>query len=95
MSKRKKRLQKLKQNPKNVSFEALRQVLEDYGFALERSSGSHHSFKVEINGVWTLFVVPYSRPVKLMYVKDAIALIEEIEAQKPIESDEDDQSGSE
>ncbi len=79
MSKREKRLQRILQNPKNVSFGDLRKVLEDYGFVLDRSSGSHHSFKVEIKGEFRLFVVPYRRPLKPVYVKEALKLIEEIE----------------
>lgn len=81
MSKRKKRLEKIRQNPRNVSFEDLRKLLEDYGFSLERSSGSHHSFKVSINKEYVLFVVPYRRPIKLVYVKEALKLIDEIDKQ--------------
>lgn len=90
MSKRKKRLQRIRQNPKNVSFEDLRQLLEDYGFVLERSSGSHHSFKVQIKGETILFVVPYRRPVKPNYVKDALLLIEELEAWMELEDKDDE-----
>jgi predicted RNA binding protein YcfA (HicA-like mRNA interferase family) len=90
MSKRKKRLQRIKANPKNVSFDDLRTLLEDYGFVLERSSGSHHSFKVEINGEYILFVLPYRRPIKPNYVKDAVKLIEEIEGQSHVEDEEGD-----
>jgi predicted RNA binding protein YcfA (HicA-like mRNA interferase family) len=90
MSKRKKRLQRIKANPKNVSFDDLRTLLEDYGFVLERSSGSHHSFKVEINGEYILFVLPYRRPVKPNYVKDAVKLIEEIEVQSQLDDEEGD-----
>jgi predicted RNA binding protein YcfA (HicA-like mRNA interferase family) len=78
MSKRKKRLERLRQNPKNVSFDQLRQVLEDFGFILRRSSGSHFSFSVEIKGETTLFVVPYNKPIKAKYVKDALELIDEL-----------------
>lgn len=67
MSKRKKRLERLRQNPKNVSFEDLQLVLEDYGFKLKRSSGSHHSFQLTISGEVRLLVVPYRRPVKPVY----------------------------
>lgn len=90
MSKRKKWLQRIRQNPKNVSFEDLRQLLEDYGFVLQRSSGSHHSFKVQIKGEYILFVVPYRRPVKSNYVRDALQLIEEIEAQLEDKDDKDE-----
>jgi len=78
MTKRDKRLQKMRQNPKNVSFEDLKSVLEDFGFDLVRSSGSHHSFNVTIAGEPRLFVVPYQRPVKSVYVREALQLIDEI-----------------
>ncbi len=89
MSKRTKRLQRLRNNPKNVSFDDLRMVVEDYGFTLERSSGSHYSFKVEIAGEFRLLVVPYSKPVKPIYVKDAIELIDEILAEQQIGEDDE------
>jgi predicted RNA binding protein YcfA (HicA-like mRNA interferase family) len=54
VTKREKRLQRIRQNPNNVSFKDLRALLEDHGFALERSSGSHHSFKVKIKGEFVL-----------------------------------------
>lgn len=75
MSKRKKRLERIRQNPKNVSFEELRQVLEDYGFVLDRVVGSHYSFKRMQNS--SLFVLPYRKPaVKVVYVKKALQLID-------------------
>lgn len=77
MSKRKKRLEKIRQNPKNVSFEELRKVLEDFGFELVRSKGSHHAFKHELVG--DLFVVPYRRPfIKVVYVVEALDLIDQV-----------------
>lgn len=90
MSKRFKRLQRLRKNPKNVSFDDLRLVLEDFGFILERSSGSHHSFKIRIRGENQLLVIPYSRPVKSIYVKEAVALIDEIIAERQEVDEEDD-----
>lgn len=43
MTKRDKRLQKLRQNPRQVSFEEIKQVLEDYGYIHVRTQGSHHT----------------------------------------------------
>jgi predicted RNA binding protein YcfA (HicA-like mRNA interferase family) len=69
MAKRDKRLQKLHQNPKNVSLEELRQVLEHYGFYLDRIVGGHHVFRAEIGErVWKL-VIPFQKPIKIVYVK--------------------------
>ncbi|MEQ8674485.1 MAG: type II toxin-antitoxin system HicA family toxin [Aggregatilineales bacterium] len=91
MSKREKRLQKLRQNYKNASFEDLRLVLEDFGFELLRSSGSHHTFKITINDVSRQLVVPYRRPVKSIYVTQALALIDNVIAfQEEQAKDEND-----
>lgn len=91
MSRRKKRLEKLRRNQKNVSFKDLRLVLEDCGFELVRSSGSHHSFSVTIEGESRLFVVPYKHPVKPVYVREALKLIDQILAeQEELELEEED-----
>lgn len=90
MTKREKRLQKLRQNPKNVSFDDLRSVLEDFGFELVRSSGSHHSFNIMIDGEPRLFVVPHRRPVKTVYVREALRLIDLILAEEVDEEEEND-----
>ncbi|MBC7871243.1 MAG: type II toxin-antitoxin system HicA family toxin [Chitinophagaceae bacterium] len=68
ISKREKPLQKLRQNPKNVSFDELKQVLEDYGFEHMRTAGSHHTF-IAIHGEkdWRL-TIPFHRPIKQAYV---------------------------
>jgi hypothetical protein len=54
---------------------------------LERSSGSHYSFKVRIAEEWVLFVVPYKRPVKPVYVKEALDIIDQIKAQREAEDE--------
>lgn len=91
MSKRKKRLEKLRRNQKNVSFKDLQLILEDCGFELVRSSGSHHSFSVTIDGESRLFVVPYKHPVKPVYIREALKLIDLIIAeQAEPETEEED-----
>ena len=82
MTKRQKRLDKMRQNPKNVSFDELRIVLEDFGFEFVRSNGSHHSFNVVINGEPRLFVVPYKHPIKAVYVREALDLIDKIQEEQ-------------
>lgn len=87
MAKRDKRLQKLRQNPKNVSLEELRQVLESYGFYLDRIVCSHHVFRAEVGEhVWKL-VIPFQKPIKIVYVKQAIEAIDEISSISEGESD--------
>ena len=48
MTKRDKRLERLRQSPKNVSLDTLKQVLEAYGFWLDRIVGSHHVFRAQV-----------------------------------------------
>lgn len=89
MSKRQKRRVRIQQNPQNVRFEDLRTLLEDYGFVLDRSSGSHHTFKIQILDEWIVLVIPYARPVRTVYVKLALKLIEEIESRVELENDDE------
>ncbi len=78
MAKRDERPQRLRQNPRNVSLDELRQVLEDYGFWLDRIVGSHHIFRAEVGGqVWKV-VIPFNKPIKIIYVKQALQAIDEI-----------------
>jgi predicted RNA binding protein YcfA (HicA-like mRNA interferase family) len=86
MSKREKRLEKIRQNPKDVSFEELRQVLEDHGFTLESVAGSHHNFKRRVKTETFKITIPYHKPIKSFYVKQAIKAIDAILA---LESNEE------
>ncbi len=79
MTRRDKLRQRIERNPKNVSFQDLRTLLEAYGFEFKRSRGSHHSFVARIGGHAILLVVPYQQPLKAIYVKKALALIGQIE----------------
>jgi predicted RNA binding protein YcfA (HicA-like mRNA interferase family) len=96
MSKRDKRLQRLRRNPKNVSFDELKQVLEDYGFQHVRTAGSHHTFIAIMNERDWRLTVPQHRPVKTPYIKQAIQAIDEIIALKKEEaSTEEDELAEE
>ena len=90
MSKREKRLQKIKQNPKDVSFDELRQLLQDYEFQLRRVTGSHHIFEYILDAKRLKFILPLGRPVKTYYVKDAVRLIDQIIESKGEGDEEDD-----
>lgn len=76
MTKREKRVRKLFQNPKTVSFNQLDKVLKDFGFEVRQpSSGSSHYVytKEEIQ-----ISVPFRRPfVKEVYIKRVLELIGE------------------
>lgn len=90
MSKRRKLLERIRQNPKNVSFEDLRKLLEMYGFIFKRSRGSHCSFQGYVGGQKVPFVVPYNQPLKPVYVRKALALVDQIRLESPEEEDERD-----
>lgn len=77
MTKKDKRLQRIKQNPKAVSFDDLQQVMLAAGFELKHITGSHHTFHVKIGDRLEILVVPLNRPhIKAVYVKRVVALIE-------------------
>jgi predicted RNA binding protein YcfA (HicA-like mRNA interferase family) len=79
MTRKEKRLERIRQNPKKVSFEELRQVLLDYGFVIKRSRGSHFVFDVQMDDEVVTFTVPYTKPyLKSIYVKEALDLIDQI-----------------
>ena len=74
VTKREKRLRKIFQNPKTVSFKELDQVLKSFKFnARQPKSGSSHYIytKEEVQ-----ITVPFKRPfVKEVYVKRVLELI--------------------
>lgn len=76
MSKRKKRVKRLFQNPKTVSFQELNRVLKDHDFEVRQpgSGSSHHIYtKGEIQ-----ISIPFKRPfVKEVYVKRVLELVGE------------------
>ena len=94
MSKRQKRLERIRQNPNNVSLADLQRVLEDYGFEYRKTVGSHYTFTYVINDETRLFVVPFKRPIKPIYVKQALRIIDQIIEQQA-EDEEDDESDEE
>lgn len=83
MSKREKLRARLKNNPNNATFSDIRKLLEQEGFLLDRTTGSHHVFtKDEIT-----FVVPvHNNRVKTIYVKRVIELVEQTETQEDEEA---------
>jgi predicted RNA binding protein YcfA (HicA-like mRNA interferase family) len=76
MTKREKRLQKLRQNQNNVSLDELRQVLEAEGFTLDHVTGSHHVFRARSGEEVLTVVIPYARPVKPVYVHQVLEVID-------------------
>jgi len=72
MTKKQKRLEKLRQNTRNVTLEEFEAVVNEYGFIKE--SGKHPK------AVIAKRVLPYARtnPVKEYYVKVLLQLIDSV-----------------
>lgn len=74
MSKKDKLIDAIKNNPKNVKFEDLKKILEKLGYVSINRGGSHYVFTKKDSISLT---IPYKRPVKVIYVKQVINIIEE------------------
>ncbi|MCA9886897.1 MAG: type II toxin-antitoxin system HicA family toxin [Anaerolineae bacterium] len=81
MTRKQKRLQRIRNNPKNVHPDDLQRILEDHGFELVRIRGSHHAFAGFVGREERNIIIPiHSKVVKTVYVREVLALIDEIEA---------------
>jgi len=74
LSKRDKRLQALKNNPKNVKFETVQNVLLSKGFS-ETAPGGGSSHYTYSKGPYRITVVK-DKPVNSIYIRQAIRIIE-------------------
>jgi len=75
MGKREKRLERFRQNPKNIRYEELESLLLYLGFKKRQSSGSHSVFTYPGHEPIT---IPVKKPfVKPEYVKLAVRTIDE------------------
>ncbi len=71
---RDKAFEKIKQNPKNVRFETINNILIRHGFTVRqpKSGSSHYTYK---KGKFTL-TIPRHQPVRAVYIRKAIQFIE-------------------
>lgn len=74
MTQREKLLERIRSNPKDVRFEDLDKLLQWYGFECRSSGGSHYVYKKK--GCRPI-TIPRHKPVKTVYVKMVLRLIEE------------------
>jgi len=74
MSKKEKLIEAIKNNPTNVKFEDLKKILETLGYKAINNGGSYYIFTKENSMSLT---IPYKKPVKVIYVKQVIKIIEE------------------
>lgn len=76
MSKKEKLIQRVRQNPKNVRFEDIDQLLLSLGFE-KRQKGSHATYILKGQGRIT---VPFRKPFILpVYVKAVLGLLDEMD----------------
>lgn len=62
---------RIAQAPRSVRFEDLCRLLEAYGWALDRTRGSHHIYRLGGSS----YTVPFKRPTVLpIYVQQVLAL---------------------
>lgn len=79
MAKRAKLLLKIRNNPQSVAFEDLDKLLDDYGFVRRQphSGSSHYVYSFGRHRI----TVPFKRPfVKAIYVKQVLAILDELDA---------------
>jgi predicted RNA binding protein YcfA (HicA-like mRNA interferase family) len=76
MSRKRDGFDRIKNNPKNVSYKDLDHLLQETGFVLRKpkSGTSHRVYKIE--GCPELLTVPIAKPVNEIYVKKALKLIQ-------------------
>ena len=65
-------VEKMKRQPRGISFDEAKKVLEYYGYLHVRSKGSHHQFRNQVGDVTT---VKYDNPLKISYVQDILERI--------------------
>jgi predicted RNA binding protein YcfA (HicA-like mRNA interferase family) len=78
MPTREKRLQRARNNPKNVSFQDLCSILQDHGCEIKSGKGSHHVARLPGTSKKLTFPKPTRGPMKPVYVEMALGLIDEI-----------------
>lgn len=72
MTQKDKLIKSIKNNPDDVSFEDLHKYLEMHGATFREGKGSHRVYK--LNG--KTIVIPRHKPLKGIYAKMAIELVE-------------------
>ncbi len=78
MSRRQKRLDRIRNSRKDVSFSELCRILNDHGFDIRSGKGSHYVAIHPATGV-TITIVRRS-PVRQVYVEKALEAIDAVEA---------------
>lgn len=76
MSKFDKLLQRMRRNPRDFTIDEIAKVPEHFGFVKRTTSGSHVTFSH--NALSEILTVPAHKPIKPIYVKKLLKLIDEV-----------------
>lgn len=76
MSKSEKRLARMRNNPQGWVLDDLITVANEFGMTLKNQVGSHATFSHPL--MREILTVPAKRPIKPVYVKKFVAMIDEI-----------------
>ena len=76
-----KTLERMRSNPRDWRIEDLLSVARRYGIDVRNSGGSHHVFSAR--GILESLCVPAHRPIKPVYVKSFVSLIDAIKESTP------------
>ncbi|MCM2359690.1 MAG: type II toxin-antitoxin system HicA family toxin [Geobacteraceae bacterium] len=81
MSTAEKQLEQMRNNPRDWRIETLLAVAVKYGIEVRNHGGSHHVFSFP--GIELAVSVPAHRPIKPVYIKQFVALIDQIRRNNP------------
>ena len=76
MSAAAKLLEAMRNNPRDWRIQQLQTVARQFGIAVRCEGGSHHVFSHEV--VTDIVSVPAHRPIKLVYVRQFVALVDKV-----------------
>ena len=77
MSKQQKILTKMRNNPRDWKIKDSLTIAAYYGFEIRNDGGSHHVFSHPL--LMLTICVPAHRPIKPVYIKEFVKLIDQIE----------------
>ncbi len=76
MSKADKVIQKMRDNPKDWKLDSLESIAKRFDIQVRKSGGSHAVFMHQDSSI--VVTVPSKRPIKLVYIYQFLALIDDI-----------------
>jgi hypothetical protein len=76
-----KTLDRMRNNPRDWHIDDLLTVANRYGIQIRNNGGSHHVFSV--HGIAESLCIPAHRPIKPVYIKRFIVMIDMIKEKTP------------